>query len=55
MQFDADNGTNYWRCMINKKMSKVKVALKVHDGYTVDEVRHGKEPDLIGFQEIGCY
>jgi hypothetical protein len=27
-------------------MSKVKVAWKVHDAYTPDEVMHGKAPDL---------
>jgi hypothetical protein len=52
LQLDAEDGTNYCRCTINKEMSKVKVAWKAHDGYTPDEVRHGKAPDLIGFKEI---
>jgi hypothetical protein len=55
LQFDAEDGTNYWRHPIIKEMSKVKVTWKIHDSYTPDEVRHGKVPDLIGFQEIQCH
>ena len=36
-------------------MSKVKVAWEAHEGIAPDDVRSGKVPDLIGFQEIGCH
>jgi hypothetical protein len=36
-------------------MSKVKVAWKVHEGHTPEEVQLGKAEDMIGYQEIGCH
>ena len=36
-------------------MAKVKVAWKVHEGHTPEQVRKGKVPDLIGYQEISCH
>ena len=36
-------------------MEKVKVAWRVHQGYTPEQVRKGQVPNLIGFQEIGCH
>ena len=36
-------------------MSKVKVTWEAREGITPYDVRSGKVPDLIGFQEIGCH
>ncbi len=36
-------------------MTKVKVAWKTADGITPTQARTGKEPSLIGFQEIRCH
>ena len=52
---DRLTGTDYWRKAINKEMSKVKVAWKLHDGHTPEQVRNGEAPELTGFQEIGCH
>ena len=35
--------------------SKVKVTWKVHEGHTPEQVRQGKVPDLVGYQEISCH
>ena len=40
---------------MNKEMSKVKVTWEACEGITSDNVRSGKVPDLIGFQEISCH
>jgi hypothetical protein len=40
---------------INKEMLRVKVAWKMLNVNTPQEVRDGKVPDLTGFQEIGCH
>jgi hypothetical protein len=36
-------------------MAKVKIAWATHDGHTPQQVREGKVPQFIGFQEIGCH
>ena len=36
-------------------MAKVKVASKSMEGTTPEQVRAGKEPSMIGFQEIRCH
>jgi hypothetical protein len=36
-------------------MTKVKVAWKPADGIKPQQVRTGKEPSMIGFQEIRCH
>ena len=40
---------------MNKEMSKVNIAWEARECITPDDVRSGKVPDLIGFQEIGCH
>jgi hypothetical protein len=55
LDIDRTMGTDLWRQAINKEMTRVKVAWVTHDGHTPQEVRDGKAPDLIGFQEIGCH
>lgn len=55
LQIDEIMVTDFWRKVINKEMSRVKVALKAKEGYTPEQARHGEAPDLIGFQEIGCH
>lgn len=55
LQFDKESGTDLWTRAINKEMAKVKVAWKVYEGHTPNEVREGKASDLIGYQEIGCH
>jgi hypothetical protein len=48
-------GTDLWRKVLNKDMSKVKVPWNVKDGVTPDDVRLGKVKDMIRFQEIHCH
>ena len=58
LEIDRITGTDFWAKAINKEMSKVKVAWKVHEGHeghTPEEVRKGLADQLIGFQEIGCH
>jgi hypothetical protein len=55
LDIDRTTGTDLWRQAINKEMTRVKVAWVTHDGHTPQEVRDGKAPNLIGFQEIGCH
>jgi hypothetical protein len=55
LEIDRVTGTDFWRKAINKEMQKVKVAWKVHEGHTPDEVRRGQADTLIGYQEIGCH
>ena len=40
---------------LGKEMTKVKVAWKIADDTTPDQVRAGKAPNLIGYQEIKCH
>jgi hypothetical protein len=55
LRIDEETGTDFWRRAINKEMSKVKVAWKVHEGHTPEEVRIGKAKYMIGYQKIGCH
>ena len=36
-------------------MSKVKVAWKADENFTLEHIRSQKTNDYIGFQEIGCH
>ena len=55
LAIDEETGTDHWRKALGKEMSKVKVAWKPMDGVTPAQARTGKEPGLIGFQEIRCH
>ena len=55
MQLDEANGNTFWQDAIRKEMEKVCVAYSVNEDFTPDEVRKGKAPGLIGFQEITCH
>jgi hypothetical protein len=55
LQIDEETGTDLWRKALGKEMSKVKVAWKVADDYSPDQVRAGKATTLIGYQEIKCH
>jgi hypothetical protein len=52
---DEETGTNFWRKALGKEMSKVKVAWKSAEGVTLEQAQSGKEPSMIGFQEIRCH
>jgi hypothetical protein len=52
---DEESGTDLWRRALNKEMSKVKIAWKVNDKYTPEQVRRGKANELVGYQEIKCH
>jgi hypothetical protein len=55
LEIDRLAGTDLWTRAIKKEMAKVKVAWEACDDLTPEEVRAGKERDMIGFQEIGCH
>jgi hypothetical protein len=55
LSIDDETGTDFWRKALGKEMTKVKVAWKTADGITPEQARTGKEPSLIGFQEIRCH
>jgi hypothetical protein len=55
LEIDRTTNTDFWRKAINKEMTRVKVAWATHDGHTPREVREGKAPNFVGFQEIGCH
>jgi hypothetical protein len=48
-------GTDFWRKALGKEMTKEKVTWKSADGVTPEQAQTGKEPSLIGFQEIRCH
>jgi hypothetical protein len=52
---DEETGTDFWRKALGKEMAKVKVAWKSADGVPPAQARTGKEPSMIGFQEIRCH
>ncbi len=54
LEIDEETGTDFWRKGLgNKKMTMVKVAWKCADRVTPEQERAaGKEPSMIGFQEI---
>ena len=49
LQIDAETKTEYWRCALNKEMSKVKVAWKVCKDVSPTEVWQGKVQDMVGY------
>jgi len=55
MALDKANGNDYWNKALVKEMAKAKVAWRVEQDVTPEEVRKGKVPGLIGFQEIRCH
>jgi hypothetical protein len=55
LEIDKAMNTDLWRKAVNKEMAKVKIACKTHDGFMPQQVREGKVPDLIVFQEIVCH
>ena len=55
LAIDDETGTDFWRKALGKEMTKVKVAWKNVNGVTPVQARTGKEPSLIGFQEIRCH
>jgi hypothetical protein len=38
VEIDEETGTEFWGRAINKEMSKVKVARKIHEGHTPEAV-----------------
>ena len=54
-QIDEEMETDFWRRAINKEMQRVKVAWRVHKGYTPGQVRKGEDPNLIGLKEVGYH
>ena len=52
LAIDDETGTDFWQKALGKEMTKVKVAWKSADGVTPEQARAGKEPSMIGFQEI---
>ncbi len=55
LAIDEEMGTDFWRKALGKEMTKMKVAWRGADGVTRKQARTGKEPSLIGFQEIRCH
>jgi hypothetical protein len=54
LAIDEEMGTDFWQKALGKEMTKVKDAWKSDDGVTPEQARTGKEPSMIGFQEIRC-
>jgi hypothetical protein len=55
LEVERVTNTDCWRKAVNKEMAKVKIAWATHDGHTPQQMREGKVPQFIGFQEIGCH
>ena len=55
LAIDEETGTDFWRKALGKEMTKVKVAWKSADRVSPAQARTGKEPSMIGFQEIRCH
>ena len=55
LRINAETKADYWRCALNKEMSRVKIAWKARDDVSLTEVRQGKVQDMVGYQEIGCH
>ena len=55
LKLDRESGTKLWEDAINKEMRKAKVAYEEVEGCTPDDARHGKVPELTGYQEISCH
>jgi hypothetical protein len=52
LAIDEETGTGFWRKALSKEMAKMKVAWKIADKVTPAQAQTGKEPSMIGFQEI---
>ena len=52
---DKETGTDVWRKPLAKEVSKVKVVWTVADGVSPEQARTGKEPSMIGYQELRCH
>ena len=55
LQIDKITGTDFWRKVVNKDMSKFNIAWKVNDGHNPSEARAATATALVGFQEIGSH
>ncbi len=55
LAIDDETGTDFWRKALGKEMNKVKVAWTAADGVSPEQARTGKEPSMIGYQEIRCH
>jgi hypothetical protein len=55
LAINYETGTDFKRKALGKEMTKVKVVWKNADGVTPERAQTGKEPSLIGFQEIRCH
>ena len=55
LELDRLSNTDYWAKAIAKENSRVNVSWTARDDVTPDDVRDGKVPDMIGFQEIKCH
>ena len=55
LAIDDQTGTDFWRKALGKEMNKVKVAWTTADGVSPEQARTGKEPSMIGYQEIRCH
>ena len=55
LEIDRITGTYFWRKVVNKEMSKVKVAWILDETFTPEEVRSQKTNKYTDFQEIGCH
>jgi hypothetical protein len=55
LAINGETGTDFWPKALGKEMTKMKVAWKSADGVTPEEAQTGKEPSMIGFQEIRCH
>ena len=54
-KLDEETGTDHWRKALEKEMSKVSIAYKAKEGISPNDVRSGRVPDMIGYQEIKCH
>jgi Reverse transcriptase (RNA-dependent DNA polymerase) len=53
---DRESGNHLWEEAIRKEMLKAHIAYDVNKyGYTPDDIRNGRAPLMIGYQEIQCH
>ena len=52
---DDEAGTDFWRNALGKDMTKVKISWTAAGGVSAEQARTGKEPSVIGYQEIRCH
>ena len=55
LAIDNQTGTEFFRKALGKEIDKVKVAWTAADGVLPKQARAGKEPSMIGDQEIRCH